>query len=362
MSIADFSVGLRQRTFGMRLVGTLSAVLGLVCSGVPAYAQVADFELFGRLTHKVIKVEAANPDGSMSMGTGVIVGHGFVVTNCHVTARARSVELVRGEFRWNVDAQQADVEHDLCLLRAPHSVDAAAVEMGSDTPRVGQVVHAVGFIFGIAPRLNVGEISALYDYDGGKVIQSTTPFASGASGGGLFDDEGRLVGIITFKYRAGGAYHFSLPVRWVVDAIARFDGRPIAPLGGTPFWGRPHAQQPFFLRAATYAAEKNWRDLAAVAADWTDTDPANASAWRALGTANLEMRNGQAAIDSLRKAIALDRDNAPTWYALGRALASTGNQAETEGVRRVLLGLDAKLAVELAKHTHGCAESSVQLC
>lgn len=345
-----------------RLIRSVSTALVIGCASMPAAAQAIDFELYTRLTHKVIKIEAMNPDGSISMGTGVIVGHGFVITNCHVTARARTVELVRGEVRWQVDAQQADVEHDLCLLSAPHAADAAPVEMGSDTPRVGQTVHAVGFIFGIAPRPNVGEINALHDYDGGKVIQSTTPFTSGASGGGLFDDKGRLVGIVTFRYRAGSAHQFSLPVRWVVDAMTHFEGRPIAPLGGVPFWGRPRDQQPYFLRAASHAAERNWKDLATVATAWSESDPGNASAWRALGKASYEMRDGPAAIDAYRKSIALDRDSAPTWYALGLALASTGNQSEARGVHKVLLGLDGKLAVELDKHALGCADASVRLC
>lgn len=321
-----------------------------------------DFELFTRLTHKVIKVETMNRDGTISAGTGVIVGHGFVVTNCHVTFRARSIELVRGEFRAGVDAQQADVEHDLCLLRAPHFIDSAPVEMASDSPRVGQTVHAVGFILGIAPRLNIGEIDALYDFDGGRIIQSTTPFTSGASGGGLFDDKGKLVGIITFKYRGGTAYYFSLPVRWVVDAMSHFDGQPVAPLDGMPFWGRPRDEQPLFLRAATYAAENNWPDMAAVASKWADSEPSNASAWRALGKANYEMRNGLAAIGAYRKAIAFDRDNAPTWHALGLSLAIAGRPAEIAGVHNVLLGLDGKLAADLAQHTFECADSSVQPC
>lgn len=345
-----------------RLIRSVSTAFFIGCASMTARAQAIDFELFTRLTHKVIKIEAMNPDGSISMGTGVIVGHGFVITNCHVTARARTVELVRGETRWQVDSQQADVEHDLCLLSAPHAADAAPVEMGSDTPRIGQTVHAVGFIFGIAPRLNVGEINALHDYDGGKVIQSTTPFTSGASGGGLFDDKGRLVGIVTFRYRAGSAHHFSLPVSWVIDAMTHFTGRPIAPLGGVPFWGRPRDQQPLFLRAATFDAEQDWRAMADVAQQWTQDEAANPSAWRALGKARFEQHDYPEAIAALRRSISLEVDQAPTWHALGLAYASTGNHFETERVHQVLLGLDGKLAGVLAKQTLDCGGPVIRVC
>lgn len=344
----------------LRFVTT--ALCAALLSPASGHAQGLDFELFTRLTHKVIKVEALNPNGSVSMGTGVLVGHGMVVTNCHVTAQARIIELVRGEARWTVESQQADMDHDLCLLSAPHVSDLQPVQMGSDAPRVGQRVHAVGFIFGVAPRLNYGEINALHDYDGGKVIQSTTPFTSGASGGGLFDEEGRLVGIVTFKYRAGEAYHFSLPVRWVVEAMNRFEGQPVAPLAGTPFWARPREAQPAFLRAATFAAEHEWHRMLAVADDWVSHEPDNASAWRAQAKARAALGENAAAVDSLRNALRLDPDYAQSWYELGLAYATLGDESHVQEARKVLLGLDGKLASELERVAHDCNESGTRLC
>lgn len=44
--------------------------------------------------------------------------------------------------------------------------------------------------------------------DGGRVVQTSADFDRGASGGGLFDRQGRLVGILTFKASSGGNFHF----------------------------------------------------------------------------------------------------------------------------------------------------------
>jgi S1-C subfamily serine protease len=41
------------------------------------------------------------------------------------------------------------------------------------------------------------------------VIQTSTAFTSGASGGGLFDEDGRLVGILTYRLRGASGYYFS---------------------------------------------------------------------------------------------------------------------------------------------------------
>jgi hypothetical protein len=40
-------------------------------------------------------------------------------------------------------------------------------------------------------------------------LQGSAPFTSGASGGGLFDADKRLVGILMFRMRGAGAQYFS---------------------------------------------------------------------------------------------------------------------------------------------------------
>lgn len=315
-----------------------------------------DYPAFFKLTQSLMKVEAINPDGSVSIGTGVVVGRGMVVTSCHVTQRARSIELVKGSVRSPVQAQHGDVERDLCLLHSPYLEDEPIAPLGWETLRLGQPVYAVGYILGIAPRLNPGEINALYDFDGGKVIRSSTPFTSGASGGGLFDAAGRLVGIVTFKYRAGSAYHFSVPVRWVEAALTRFEGQPVAPLAGSAFWQRPAERQPYFLRAATLEAEQNWSELARVARLWTGAENGNPSAWHTLGKAHWRMKQHDEAINAFQAALMLDNDLAQAWYDLGILYSDAGSPADAERVRSVLLGLDPRLANELAKHASECRQ------
>jgi tetratricopeptide (TPR) repeat protein len=320
-----------------------------------------DYPAFLKLTRSLMKVEAFNPDGSVSIGTGVVVGRGMIVTSCHVTQHARSIELVKGSMRNSVQAQQGDIERDLCLLYSPHAEDEPIAPRSWDTLRLGQRVYAVGYIFGIAPRLNAGEINALYDFEGGKVIRSSTPFTSGASGGGLFDSDGRLIGIVTFKYRAGGAYHFSLPMRWVETALMRFEGRPVEPLTGSTFWQRPAERQPYFLRAATLEAEQDWGGLARIARQWTEAESGNPSAWHTLGKAHLRMREDDQAINAFQAALMLDNDLAEAWYDLGVVYADIGKRADVERVRGVLLGLDPRLADELSKHASQCGEAAPTL-
>lgn len=340
----------------------LLALLLALPLGAAATETETDFARIQRLTATLHKVEAANPDGSVSIGTGVMVAPGFVITNCHVVQRARAIEVVKGALHRPVESVYSDVEHDLCVLSAPQAEGDPVARLRDDPPRVGERVHAMGFILGISPRFSSGEISALYEYDRGKVIQSTTPFSSGASGGGLFDDEGRVAGIVTFKYRGSTAYHFSLPAKWVKEAMDRFRAQPVRPTPGTPFWQRPRELQPHFLRAAAFEAESNWFGVLDVARAWTRSEPDNATAWFVLGKAHQRLLQNDQSIEAFRKAIALDGAYTEAWYRLGLSYTRAGNAERIAQVHRILQDLDTDFARRLATATRECSDGTITLC
>src|SRR5687768_12683673 len=104
-----------------------------------------------------------------------------IVTNCHVTRDATRIDIAKGGSRWQVQGQKSDLEHDVCVLFVP-TASLPVVEISHVKPRVGQQVMALGYDGGLGPRFTGGEVKALYDFDGGMVIQSTASFRSGASG------------------------------------------------------------------------------------------------------------------------------------------------------------------------------------
>lgn len=309
-----------------------------------------DAETFQRLTASILKVEAVNGDGSVSLGTGVVVAPGTIATNCHVTRRARAVRLIRGAQRMEVDSQYSDVERDLCLLYALHAEDLAAVELDGGTLHIGQPVIAAGFVFGIAPQLSAGEVRALHDYEDAQVIESTTPFGSGASGGGLFDAAGRLVGIVTFRSRKGAPQYYSLPVRWVLGALAQHGEAHVQPLHGQPFWQRMPEAQPYFLRAATLEAEENWGEMADVARRWSEAEAGNASSWLALGKARYHLSEMEPAIDALLRCARLAPTRAEPWYQLGMAYAAAGQNGAAKQAEEILGQLSPALAKRAPRH------------
>lgn len=306
-----------------------------------------DFSFFWRLAPSVFKIEAYNRNGGVSVGSGVLVRQGWVVTNCHVTRQAVAIQIVKQGLRWDAHAQVSDVEHDVCLLEVPEITGTVAL-MNGHRPHVGERVIAVGYVGGLAPQLSGGEVQALYHYDGGQVIQSTAWFNSGASGGGLFDQDGELIGIIAFRHQGGDAYHFALPVDWIYGNLDLERARAVTPLGsGLAFWQQNGDRQPYFLKAAALEAKQDWRALRELAEKWSAAEAANSDAWLSLGLANTRLGDLNRAVTAYVKAIHSDLENSEAWFNLGLAYAALGERQRLDEVRRVLLTLDEDLAAKL---------------
>lgn len=336
-----------------RGAGTCSLVILLgVTVSFPATvtAQALDRAHFIRLAAGIVKVEARNNSGSYSLGTGVAIAPGRVVTNCHVTRDARLITLVKGSSRWPAIAQSADLEHDLCVLEAP-TLEATPVRMGSARDlRIGQRVGAMGFTGGMEMAFRDGMVGALHRLDGSMVVQSTTAFTSGASGGALFDHEGRLVGILTFRLPGPQGYYFSAPVDWVaarVTAVAGFVG--IAPLAATrSFWQRPPPDLPYFMRAALLEAGDQWPELLKLADAWAVAEDDSPEPWLARGKAYLRLDRREAAVEAFSRATVVEPASGEAWFNLGVTYFRLGEATELQRAHATLSQLNPDLAEDLA--------------
>src|SRR5207344_2119323 len=135
---------------------------------------------------------------------------------CHVTLASKQVMLFGGGQGDGARLQAADVAHDLCTLYFPSVLQPPVVVSGSRNLKIGDPVYAIGFNAGRSLTFQAGEVAELFEHDGAQVIRTTAAFTHGASGGGLFDQDGRLVGIITFfRTQPGGTSYFAVPTEWL---------------------------------------------------------------------------------------------------------------------------------------------------
>ena len=89
---------------------------------------------------------------------------------------------------------------------------------------VGEDVYAIGAPRGMELSLSRGIVSQLrgdYGKRAAPLIQTDVAISPGSSGGGLFNGQGELIGITTFKISGGGSegLSFALPVEWVKEIV-----------------------------------------------------------------------------------------------------------------------------------------------
>jgi len=187
----------------------------------PARAPLEASELFRLVSPSVVVVEAIDRNGVViGNGSGVVIEKGMVVTNAHVTVRTNRLRIRSGESTWQATVSSSDAAHDLSLLLVP-GLEAKPVEIrASATLNVGERVYSTGAPRGLELTLGEGIVSGLRAVKDGRLVQTSAPISPGSSGGGLFDTQGRLVGITTFQFREAQNINFALPTEWV-ESIAK---------------------------------------------------------------------------------------------------------------------------------------------
>ncbi len=203
--------------------------------GALTAAETATIELFRRArpsvvyittTERVVDLFTFNArDVPRGTGSGIVWDErGHLVTNWHVVAGARSVQVRLADQR-SVTARVVgrSRDHDLAVLRielADRHPPPIAVGTSRDLA-VGQHVFAIGNPYGFDHTLTSGLISALdrtLDGDDRPIhglIQTDATINPGNSGGPLLDSAGRLIGVNTAIYSPTGTstgIGFAIPV------------------------------------------------------------------------------------------------------------------------------------------------------
>jgi hypothetical protein len=301
------------------------------------------------LGRSVLRVEAEGEDGQLQLGSGVVVAKERVVTNCHVTRNASAIAVVQGGTRWAVQQQSVDAERDLCVLLVP-GLPVAPVPLGRAAAlREGQELAALGYTGGPALQISGGSVVALHRWGSSFVIQCSNGFTSGASGGGLFDADGRLVGILTFRLPGGRTHYYAVPSEWLLDTLElRLRFATVRPHRGQGFWQRPMAAQPRFLQAATLERAGQWPDLLKLAERWMREDAADAEPLylRALALEHLG-RDG-AAVQNWQRSLAVDPTYSRSWAGLAELYHRTGQEAQAQHAIESLTALNPGLALEVS--------------
>jgi len=160
-----------------------------------------------------------------SSGSGVVISaEGYVLTCNHVVDGATEVEVVmNSDKRYAATLVGSDAASDLAVLKIkPEGEPLVFVEQGcSEDLVLGEQVVAIGNPLGtLGGTVTTGIVSAtereirMSDGTTMTLIQTDAAINSGNSGGGLFNLDGQLIGIVNAKYSASGVegLAFAIPI------------------------------------------------------------------------------------------------------------------------------------------------------
>ncbi len=142
--------------------------------------------------------EALAPRISAGSGFVVDAAQGLILTNHHVVANARAIEVTVGDRRQAARLLGSDARTDIALLQIAGR-DLKQLPLGnSDGLKVGDYVVAIGNPFEIGQTVTAGIVSALgrsRGEGGPAYVQTDAPINPGNSGGPLINMRGEVIGI-----------------------------------------------------------------------------------------------------------------------------------------------------------------------
>lgn len=267
-------------------------------------------------------------------GSGVVMAPQIVATNAHVVEGAHELTVSQGSTTWPVSEVRVDRGRDLCLLTVP-GLTVPPVELAEEAPEPGQTVLVVGYPGGRGPVVSKGRLRGIWHHREGHLLQSDALVRPGNSGGGLFNEAGRLLGLTTLTFASNPRLNFSVPATWVQGLAVQ-----AAEEGPRSDWGLDNLGSDLLERLS--ADPRNWPAWESAARQWVQDLPEDEHAWLALGLAldcsartsaeshpEAFLKQMTEAVEAYRRSLSLRRE-AKTLNNLGVALDLLNRSDEAE--------------------------------
>ena len=299
------------------------------------------------LKQSMVKIGTTTKSGGHGFGTGVAVSKDHVVTNCHVLGNANGISISKWGTEYPAESLQADWKHDLCILKVQYA-DLKPIAM-ADSSKLNYEQQVISISMpsdSPAPFVALSTVKALYAFDDEQVIRTQAAFAIGASGSPVFDYEGKLIAISTFKSPGKNAYYYNMPIN-MVKALLATESVPLNSIHAAPFWDAAENDRPFFMQIVLPYQNSRWQDVQIIAKNWVEKEPANAEAWYYLGKAAQNLDDVSNAKIHFNKALSLQLNHPASLQALTFIAQNEGRQDEANKMLVTLKEINPQLLEEI---------------
>jgi serine protease Do len=195
----------------------------------------SDYDGMRAIMRRLLSGPASNPEPGADdsvLGSGFIIrDDGLIVTNRHVIAGARTVQVKLADGReFPAKVIGADAATDIALLRVSAGILPALRLGSSENIAVGEAVIAIGNPFGLGQSVTAGIISArgrtleadpYIDF-----LQTDAAINAGNSGGPLLSTDGDVIGVTSVIFSPNGGsvgLGFAIPAETVASVVAELE-------------------------------------------------------------------------------------------------------------------------------------------
>jgi S1-C subfamily serine protease len=154
------------------------------------------------------------------LGMAVEVETGQMITTCHGIPAGGKLVVQVGKESLPADLAITDEELDLCRLSVA-GFTTPPLKLASEDAKANDKVYVVGVNAKGEMAATEGKVNQVRATPAGPVLELSVPIAPTASGGGVFNERGQLVGVATTTHRLGTGLNIALPVSWIAEMRSR---------------------------------------------------------------------------------------------------------------------------------------------
>ncbi len=181
-----------------------------------------DSDAIAEAEASVVMIYCYDYEGNLSAtGSGFIAyDDKTVVTNYHVIEEGYTCKVsTYQDVQYNVQfVTRYSQEMDIAILTLEQNTGLTPLSFGeSNKLDKGDNVVAIGSPLGIKNTVSTGVLSAHVKEGSNEILQFTAAISPGSSGGALFDDEGKVIGITYASYYEGQNLNLAIPIESVEE-------------------------------------------------------------------------------------------------------------------------------------------------
>ncbi len=284
--------------------------------------------IFEKNKTSVVFVVAMDSDKmEIARGTGYVIGRDLMVTNYHLLSQAKNAEGldINGKKVKIEGIVSFDATTDMAVVKIKSKAPTLA-PAGFETIKFGSMLYVVGCNEAGQVEAYEGKVINLAEYAPGRMVADTSITAPENAGGSpIFDENGVLVGVLTF---VDSTSKFVLPANLVGGLNTSENAKKFKDQEPVEYF---KTEEGVFLASRLFASVESTSKASRYLSEYLKFKPDDLETNMLLAKMETKQRDFPSAVKTYQKIIQLSPNDASAFYGLGQVYISMMNWSDAIG-------------------------------